>query len=384
MRITVLNILVLGLGLIVGQVRVASAAETGTAFTYQGRLTVNGTPANGEYDFEFRLYDNASGGTQVGNTVTQDNVTVAGGLFTEQLDFGSEPFNGDARWLGIAVRPSNNGGTYTILTPRQELTSNPYAICAQTSAGGWGGGTSGYIPKFTDNTTLGNSVIYESVGKVGVGTNSPTTALEVAGIVCSTSGGFKFPDGTTQTAAATVDLISIDGVSNPGGDVDLISQDAITIAPDNVAKTITIGETHSVATGNPHQVTAAQTGALVSVDGVSNPGGNVDFVAGTGMAITPDPAGNRIILSASSGIKQVIRGVTPEYGWDEQSKTVAFSPSIDPSKAITFVPNRAILTSSTGNQAWAIVTDLTSNSITIEICKHAGSFKVSYQIIEYY
>ena len=33
----------------------------GTAFTYQGRLTDGGSPADGEYDFRFRLYDAASG-----------------------------------------------------------------------------------------------------------------------------------------------------------------------------------------------------------------------------------------------------------------------------------------------------------------------------------
>ncbi|WP_269849711.1 hypothetical protein [Methanosarcina horonobensis] len=34
---------------------------------------------------------------------------------------------------------------------------------------------------------------------------------------------------------------------------------------------------HILDSNNPHEVTASQTGALVSVDGVSNPGGNVDL-----------------------------------------------------------------------------------------------------------
>lgn len=38
---------------------------------------------------------------------------------------------------------------------------------------------------------------------VGIGTNNPTEALEVEGTVYSTSGGFKFPDGTTQSTAAS-------------------------------------------------------------------------------------------------------------------------------------------------------------------------------------
>ena len=41
-------------------------------------------------------------------------------------------------------------------------------------------------------------------GKVGVGTTSPAQALSVVGTVESTSGGFKFPDGSTQTTASNV------------------------------------------------------------------------------------------------------------------------------------------------------------------------------------
>ena len=38
---------------------------------------------------------------------------------------------------------------------------------------------------------------------VGINTNAPTTDLEVAGTIYSNYGGFKFPDGTVQTTAAT-------------------------------------------------------------------------------------------------------------------------------------------------------------------------------------
>lgn len=39
-------------------------------------------------------------------------------------------------------------------------------------------------------------------GNVGIGTTSPSQALSVAGTIYSSTGGFKFPDGTTQTTAA--------------------------------------------------------------------------------------------------------------------------------------------------------------------------------------
>ena len=40
-----------------------------------------------------------------------------------------------------------------------------------------------------------------SSGNVGIGTTSPAQKLSVAGTIESTSGGFKFPDGTVQTTA---------------------------------------------------------------------------------------------------------------------------------------------------------------------------------------
>jgi len=64
------------------------AAPVGTAFTYQGYLADGGAPADGFYDFQFMLYDDPGAGAPVGSTVTKDNVDVAEGYFTVELDFG--------------------------------------------------------------------------------------------------------------------------------------------------------------------------------------------------------------------------------------------------------------------------------------------------------
>src|SRR5690606_10300057 len=40
-------------------------------FTYQGRLTQNGMPANGEYDLEFALYDAETGGNEIGTAQSE-------------------------------------------------------------------------------------------------------------------------------------------------------------------------------------------------------------------------------------------------------------------------------------------------------------------------
>src|SRR5260370_715966 len=104
----------------------AAMAQT-TSFTYQGRLTDGGTPANGNYDLQFALFDNSAGGTQIGSTQTLSTVLVVSGGFTVNLDFGVSAFPGANRFLEIGARLSG-GGAFTILAPRQPITSTPYAV----------------------------------------------------------------------------------------------------------------------------------------------------------------------------------------------------------------------------------------------------------------
>jgi len=104
------------------------------------------------------------------------------------------------------------------------------------------------------------------------------------------------------TAAQTGAPVSVDGVSNPGGDVDLIQAGSIVITPCDRKNSITIGETHSARTDNPHNVTAAQVEALVSVGGVSNPGGNIDLIEGTNIKITSDYENDSIKIDCTLGL----------------------------------------------------------------------------------
>src|SRR5438132_944132 len=103
-----------------------------TTFTYQGRFTDGGTAANGTYDMQFKLFDSPSvgSGNQVGATITNVAVNVTSGVFTVPLDFGGSGFSGADRFLEIGVRLAGDANSYTLLSPRQQLTSAVYAIRA--------------------------------------------------------------------------------------------------------------------------------------------------------------------------------------------------------------------------------------------------------------
>jgi hypothetical protein len=105
----------------------------GSTFTYQGKLAQSGTNVTANCDFEFSLWDAAAGGAEVAAEVDVPNVSVNDGVFTAELNFGAGAFNGDARWLAIAVACPAGGGL-TTLAPRQELTPSPNALFA-VSAG---------------------------------------------------------------------------------------------------------------------------------------------------------------------------------------------------------------------------------------------------------
>jgi len=144
----------------------AFAEPASTAFTFQGQLKLNGVPADGSYDFVFRLYSAEALPAQVGSDFPINDWPVSNGLFTVQLDFGSGMFTGDARWLEVAVRSGDSNDAYTALSPRQPVTAAPYATYAL-------GGTSEFWAADGANIYNTNS------GNVGIGTTEPTASLFV-------------------------------------------------------------------------------------------------------------------------------------------------------------------------------------------------------------
>jgi hypothetical protein len=182
----------------------------GSAFTYQGRLTDVGGPANGTYDIRFTLFTASSGGVQVGQVVVS-GLAVTGGLFTATLDFGGAAFDGTDRWLELAVQ--QGGGGFQVLSPRQHLTPAPYA-----------------------QTMFTRTVVVKPVGTVAQNGNALLTALN--GITTATQTNpwlLKIEPGIYQVPPGALHMKPYVDMEGSGENVTLIRSVG---TPDNATGTL--------------------------------------------------------------------------------------------------------------------------------------------------
>ncbi|MCC5823881.1 MAG: hypothetical protein LAT64_12730 [Phycisphaerales bacterium] len=112
----------------------ASAPASAQSISYQGRFADNGAIPVGNYEIRFRLFNQAEGGQTVGATLirlVELSADDAGVFSFQDLDFGTGVFNGQPRWIEVAVR--RLGEAFEVLSPRQPVNPTPYSIFAQTS-----------------------------------------------------------------------------------------------------------------------------------------------------------------------------------------------------------------------------------------------------------
>ncbi len=214
-----------------------SQAQVPQVINYQGMLTdAGGTALNGSFVIEFKIYDAPTAGTALW-TETQ-TVAVTAGLFDVLL--GSVTpipytvFDGSDKYLSLKV------GTDPEMTPRKRLVSVGYALRAYNA----------------DKVDGLDAAAFVQTGQA----NSVTTAM--------------IQDNAVTAAKIAPNVVSsLDGVSNDGGNIDLIAGSNVTITPDDANNTITIAAIGGTAGDNLGNHTATQNIKLNS-HWLSGDGGN--------------------------------------------------------------------------------------------------------------
>ncbi|HEY0429404.1 MAG TPA: tail fiber domain-containing protein [Pyrinomonadaceae bacterium] len=206
--------------LVIALALAVNAFGQSSAFNYQGRLNDAGAAASGTFQFQFKLYDAATGGAQISGTLSDVSVTVSNGIFSTSLDFGAAAFPGADRYLEIAVRKTA-GDAYTTLTPRQKINSAPYATKTNSTTN-FTGNMSGDVTG-TQNATVVNNVggqtstnVANAVQAVNNATpsNISNTLVKRDALGKISAQSIIFGDGTTLSSANAVGGGAIFGSTN--------------------------------------------------------------------------------------------------------------------------------------------------------------------------
>jgi hypothetical protein len=259
--------------------QLSSVLAQGTAFTYQGELQNKGNLASGTYNLQFSLYTSGSGGVAVAGPVTTNGVVISNGLFTVTIDFGPSVWNGETNWLQIGVE-TNGGGTFTTLTPRQQLTPAPYAIYAE---GASAVGLSGTVPPADLGGTYGNVIDFSNPGNTFVGNGAGLTGVDASGLDGLTAANFW---QVTGNAGTTPGVNFVGTVDNEALELHVDGQRAFRVEPALYGTTV-IPNVIGGSSGN--YVVPGTLGATIGGGGTTDPydlndtnvvSGNFSTVAG--------------------------------------------------------------------------------------------------------
>jgi len=161
-------------------------------------------------------------------------------------------------------------GTVTVAAPTAAMhaTTKTYVDTRTwATAGGW-----------TENILNADVYVTDPDDNVGIGTTAPGAyKLDVSGSTNTTS----LYIGGTQVTSTAAELNKIDGYTG------------------TAANLSTLTDASNADTLHVHTATGITTDIVSSVEGVTNDGGNIDLVPGTGISITGDDGANTITITGT-------------------------------------------------------------------------------------
>jgi hypothetical protein len=177
------------------------------------------------------------------------------------------------------------------------------------------------------NSVIGDTSIFEDkLGNVGIGTDAPMSRLTVQGMIETTLGGLKFPDGTVQTTSAAGALFMVAHDATLTGDATASSRLGVNI-PLNLTGSVPLALGSLVLTvsntapgGGGVGVTGGPGGPAISAAGGADDitGGGIG-VSAAGGSPTDAPGGTGVVASGGSSSRQGGGTGVTAFGGDSSS-----------------------------------------------------------------
>ena len=214
-----------------------------------------------------------AGGTT--NVAAGASSAIGGGTLNQALAEDSTVAGGEGN-VASGVSAAVPGGFSNVAGGDQSFAGGFRATVRDAAASGDADGDEGTFvwadtaPPFTPFVSTGpNQFLVRAGGGVGINTNAPAVPLDVNGIVRSRAGGFRFPDGTTQTTAAT---------GGGGGDITAVN----TPAGGGLAGGVTSGDANVTLFPCSDGLILKRTGTTWTCTQDLNSGGTVTSVTAGG------------------------------------------------------------------------------------------------------